>query len=99
MQKGELTQDDFISIVNQFGLICKYNFTEIDDKKMIIEEWVSKFNPHIKLNRIYPFIKENYEIIPLKERKKLLKVILNNAVEIENYEEAAKIRDILTELG
>ena len=85
-------------IVKEFYLSCDYDTTEINDKRLIVEIWSSKSNPFIRLTRMYEFSLENIKDIELSQKKKLLNKMLSDAVEVENYEFAAELRDVINEL-
>lgn len=85
-------------IVKEFNLSCDYDTTEINDKRLIVEIWSSKSNPFIRLTRMYEFSLENIKDIELSQKKKLLNKMLSDAVEVENYEFAAELRDVINEL-
>lgn len=95
---AELSKEDFLYIVKEFNLSCEYDITELNDKKLIVEIWSSKSNPFIKLTKMYEFSLQNIKDIEKSEKKKLLNKMLSNAVEVENYEFAATLRDIINEL-
>ncbi len=96
--KGELSQEDFFFIVEQFKMSCKYTYEVMEDKKFIVEVWTAKQNSFIQLTRMYEFTPENIEVIESSERKKLLNEMLNDAVDIEDYEEAALLRDMINDI-
>jgi protein-arginine kinase activator protein McsA len=91
----ELTQEQFKSIVKMFNLKATYSWMIHEDKVWIVENWQSESYPLVRMTKTFPFDEEKIAIIPDKKRKKLLNKMLQEAVEIENYEFAAKLRDII----
>lgn len=91
-------QEDFDDIVKAFDMKCKYVVREIKGKNMIVESWSSKINPFISLNRVFDIESDNLSNISSKKRKKLLQQILEKEVEVENYEQAATVRDLIAEI-
>jgi excinuclease UvrABC helicase subunit UvrB len=95
--KTNLTEEDFLYMVREYNLSCKYSHKIIKNENMVVEEWSSKYNPLIKLSRFYPF-ENNLERVPKDERINLLQKMLNESVEVENYEDAAKFRDMIIDI-
>jgi len=94
-KKGELNEEEFLLLIKELNLICDFSVIDLESKKLIKEDWYSETYPLVRLTRMYPFIDENIQRIPVKQRIKFLKNFLNEAVEVENYEEAARLRDII----
>jgi UvrB/uvrC motif len=94
-KKGELNEEEFLLLIKELNLTCDFSVIDLESKKLIKEDWYSETNPFVRLTRMYPFIDENIQKIPVKQRIKFLKNLLNEAVEVENYEEAARLRDII----
>lgn len=95
---GELSKEDFLYIVKEFNLSCDYSVSRVDDKNVIVEMWSSKRNPFIRLTRMYDFSLDNIKDIEPEKKKELLSNMLQDAVDVEDYEFAAKLRDIINQL-
>lgn len=91
-------QEDFEEIVKTFNMKCKYVVREVKGKNMIIESWSSEMNPFVSLNRFFDISSDNLSKIEPKKRKKLLQQILDKEVEVENYEQAAIVRDLIANI-
>jgi protein-arginine kinase activator protein McsA len=92
----ELTQEQFKTIVKMFDLRATYSWMMHEDKVWIVENWQSETYPFLKMTKTFPFDESKLDTIPDKIRKKILNKMLQEAVEIENYEFAAKLRDIIS---
>lgn len=90
-----ISSDEFNSLVEMFGMKPSYTMFEQDDKKYVLESWRSKSNPFIILNTAFEFNEENLGKIESKSRSRFLRQLLDEAVERENYEEAAQLRDMI----
>ena len=64
--KTNLTEEDFLYMVREYNLSCKYIHKIIKNENMVVEEWSSKYNPLIKLSRFYPF-ENNLAALPLSD--------------------------------
>jgi hypothetical protein len=93
-----MNQEDFNDLVKVFDMKCKYFIREINGKNVIVETWFSYINPFVTLNRIFDINSDNLLKIDPKKRKKLLQKILEKEVEVENYEQAAIVRDLISEI-
>ena len=91
----EFKLDEMMPIIEMFNLKPYYSTLQKEEKSYIVETWKSKSNPYLILNRVFEFNQKNIETIEPKKRKSLLGEMLNKSVEIENYEEAAKLRDMI----
>lgn len=91
----ELTQEEFSNLVKLFNLTSTYSWISHNDIVLIVETWQSESNPFIKMTKTFEFNEEKLSSIPEKKRSKLLKKMLKEAVEVENYEFAAKLRDLI----
>ena len=98
INNSSLNKHDFDDLIKTFNMNCEYNIREIGGENMIVETWYSKSNPFLVLNRIYDIDNDNLSKIEPKQRIELLSTILEKEVEIENYEQAAKIRDIIKDI-
>ena len=93
-----MPQEEFEGLIKAFDMKCKYFIREINGKNMIVESWNSEINPFFSLNRIYDTSSDNLSKIEPKRRKKLLQKILIKEVEVENYEQAVILRDMISEI-
>ncbi len=91
----EMTNDEFTTLVKMFNLKSTYTWTSNEDKIWIIETWQSEANPFIRMTKTFEFDEEKLSLIPEKKRMKLLKKMMQEAVDVENYEFAAKLRDMV----
>lgn len=91
----EIKQEEFNTLIKMFGLKSSYKWISHGEKTFIIECWHSDINPFLIITKTFEFDEDKLSSIPDKKRKDLLEKMLNEAVEIENYEFAAKLRDIL----
>lgn len=94
----EMTNDEFTTLVKMFNLKSTYTWTSSKDKIWIIETWQSEANPFIRMIKTFEFDEEKLAFIPEKKRMKLLEKMMQEAVDVENYEFAAKLRDVIAEL-
>jgi hypothetical protein len=97
-QEIGMYQEDFEDIVKAFDMKCKYLVREISGQNVIVETWSSDQNPFISLNKIFDINSDNLSKIDPKKRKKLLQKILDKEIEVENYEQAAVVRDLITDI-
>lgn len=97
-QEIGMYQEDFEEIVKTFNMKCKYVVREMKGRNMIIESWSSEMNPLVSLNRIFDINTDNLSKIEPNKRKKLLQQILEKEVEVENYEQAAVVRDLIADI-
>lgn len=91
----EFTLQEFKSLIELYKLKSSYTTLQKDGKNLIVEIWKSKTNPFIVLSRTFELNEKNLDTIEPKKRKKLLQKLLEDAVQIENYEEAAQLRDMI----
>lgn len=90
-----MTNEEFTTLVKMFNLKSTYSWTADKDKIWIIETWKSDANPFLRMTKTFEFNEEKISTIPDKKRQKLLKRMMEEAVEVENYEFAAKLRDMV----
>jgi hypothetical protein len=88
--------DDFKAIVDLYKMKPTYTLHSQEGRKYVIESWKSKSNPFIVLTSAFEFKAENLSKIDHIVRDKFLKGLLADAVEKEEYEEAAKLRDMIS---
>jgi len=93
---GENSHDYFNSIIQKFGLISSYVVYQNDKDEVIVDEqWISPKTNSVKANRIFKFDPYFLDLINEKDRVSVMEKALELYVSIENYEEAAIVRDIL----
>lgn len=93
-----VSQNDFERMVKSFNMNCKWTISENKDKYFILETWVNKDFPLFAITRFFDIDNELFDSIPKEERLKLLQSLLEKHVEVENYEKAAQLRDMILEL-
>jgi excinuclease UvrABC helicase subunit UvrB len=91
----EFNLEDFQNMISLFNMKVSHKLVHADGNKFILETWISDINPYLRLTRLIEFNKDNLNNLEPENRKKLLKQMLDDAVEEENYEEAAQIRDMI----
>lgn len=87
------TIDDFNNIVKSFNMTCKWSLSESKGSDFILETWFNKEFPLFAVTRVYDVDSELFDLIPDKEKLKLLNSLLEKEVYLENYERAAVLRD------
>lgn len=68
------------------------NFIDFYEGKLIEEIWTSE-NELIRVKRYYPFTYDNINMLPTNTRTNIYNTLLDQALEREDYELAAEIRD------
>jgi hypothetical protein len=91
----QISIDDFKALVDLYSMRPSYSLLVHEGKKYVVESWKSKSNPFIVLNSTFEFNEDNISKIDGKKRGKFLKSLLEEAVEKEEYEDAAKLRDMM----
>lgn len=79
-------------LIDENKMTQEIKFIESYEGKIIEEIWTSE-NQLIKVKRYYPFTYDNINMLPNETRKHIYDQLLDKALEKENYEEAAQIRD------
>ena len=93
---GENSHDYFDSIIRKFGLTSSYVVYQNEKDEVIVDEqWISPKTNSVKANRIFKFDPYFLDLINQKDRVSVMEKALELYVSIENYEEAAIVRDIL----
>jgi len=93
---GENSHDYFDSIIQKFGLTSSYVVYQNEKDEVIVDEqWISPKTNSVKANRIFKFDPYFLDLINEKDRVSVMEKALELYVSIENYEEAAIVRDIL----
>lgn len=93
----EFSLKDLKSLVELLHLKPSYSPLFKHGKNLIVETWQAEDNPFWKITRVLEFTKENLESLEPNERTKFLKSMLDDAVEKEDYEQAAQLRDLILE--
>lgn len=94
----EFNLNDLNALIEMLHLKPSYSLLDRDGKKVILETWQAKDNPFWKITRLIEFSKENLESLQPKARNKFLKSLLDEAVQKEEYEQAAELRDLMLAL-
>ena len=90
--------DKFKSMIEKYQMECQYDISEKNGEVVITENWLSKVNKTIKINRIYPFSIGHIELVQTQFRKEIMQKVLDKYVSDENYEAAAQLRDAILEV-
>jgi hypothetical protein len=93
-----VSQDDFDQMVKSFNMTCKWTISGNESGEFVLETWFNKEFPLFAITRIFDIDNELFDSIPKEERLKLLQSLLEKHVEVENYEKAAELRDMILEL-
>ena len=94
----DFSSNNFTNIIYEHNLKPDY-FISREDEKIIINEIWSDDSSDIIANRIYEFDSFFTDLIPEEIKLDILNDVLEIYVEVENYEEAAIIRDQIKELN
>lgn len=89
---------EFQEIIKSLNLICEYKAQEIHGSVMVVESWKNPDFPIFNLTRVYDYDSPLFFGIPKENRISLYEDILNQEVELENYERAAYLRDKIISL-
>lgn len=92
---NQISMEDFKALVDRYKMRPTYSLHVDKGKKYVVESWKSKSNPFIILNSAFEFTPENLSRMDAGKRAKFLKSLLDTAVEREEYEEAAQLRDMM----
>ncbi|NCZ70737.1 MAG: hypothetical protein EBY80_11330 [Actinobacteria bacterium] len=87
--------EEFEKIVKSFQMTCSWSATTVDGKNLIQENWISKVFPIFALSRIFDIDSPLVEKMPQGEKIKIFNLILEKEVDVENYEKAAVLRDLI----
>lgn len=94
----KISLDQFDEFINRLDLKPKYSVFENEKGDIVIdEEWSTKSNKSVKVNRFYKF-NLNLLDIPEDKRQVLLEQALQIYVSSERYEEAALVRDTIASI-
>jgi protein-arginine kinase activator protein McsA len=93
---GENSHDYFEHIIEVYGLKPSYNVYHNEvDEVIINEEWLSPDSDSVKANRLFKFDPNFLDLIKEESRIHVLKKALELYISIEDYENAAIVRDII----
>lgn len=92
------SMDDFEVIISKFSMSPNFSLYKEDWKIIVNETWSSAKNRAISANRVYEFDPTMIDIIPEIIRMDVLKSVLEIYINDENYEEAAVVRDVISEI-
>ncbi len=93
---GEDSHDYFDHIIQTYGLKPKYKVFQNEQNEVIVdEEWVSPGSESVKANRLFKFDPFFLDLIKEESRPEVLNKVLELYVSIEDYENAALVRDII----
>lgn len=88
--------DYFEYIIKKFDLRPFYNVYQNEQDEIIIDEqWKSKDSEFVKANRIFKFDILFLDFIQEDLRSSVLQDVLNLYIQVEDYENAALVRDII----
>ena len=87
--------EEFEKIVKSFQMTCSWSATTVDGKNLIQENWISKVFPIFALSRIFDIDSPLVQKMPQVEKLKVFNLILEKEVDVENYEKAAVLRDLI----
>ncbi len=94
---GSESNDYFDSIIEKFGLEASYNVYQNESDEIIVDEqWKSSESDRVTANRFFKFDPNFLELIKDQSKRiEVLNKVLEIYVQVENYEEASKIRDLI----
>ena len=93
---GEDSKDYFEHIIERYGLKPIYNVYQNEQDEVIVdEEWVSPDTESVKANRIFKLDVFFLDLIREESRIEVLKSALELYISVEDYENAALVRDII----
>jgi len=79
-------------MIKEHNMSQEINFIESFEGKLIEEIWTSE-NNMVRIKRYYPLTYDNINTLPTYTRQYVYDKMLDEALEKENYELAAEIRD------
>ena len=93
---GEDSKDYFDKIIERYGLKPHYNVYQNEQNEVIVdEEWISPETETVKANRIFKLDVFFLDLIREESRMEVLKSALELYISVEDYENAALVRDII----
>jgi hypothetical protein len=93
----DFNNTSFEDIILQYNLYPDYELSINEDNDIVINETWESLNDNIGIiaSRIYNFDPDFIYLIPLDIRKSLLEEVLDLLVQVEKYEDAALVRDVI----
>lgn len=85
-------QEELNKLIKEHSMTQKIKFIETYEGRVIEEIWTSE-DKMMRLKRYYPFTYDNINTLPTETRKYIYDKILDKALDKEDYELAAEIRD------
>jgi hypothetical protein len=93
---GEDSKDYFDKIIEKYGLKPQYKVYQNEKDEVIVdEEWISPDTESVKANRIFKLDVFFLDLIREESRMEVLKKSLELYISVEDYENAALVRDII----
>ena len=93
---GGDSKDYFDKIIERYNLKPNYNVYQNEQNEVIVdEEWISPDSEKVKANRIFKLDVFFLDLIREESRMDVLKKALELYVSVEDYENAALVRDII----
>ena len=93
---GEDSNDYFETIIAKFGLEASYCVYQNEKDEVIIDEqWISPKTKNVTANRLFKYDPNFIYLIKEESQKDVLIKVLDLFVKLEDYEQAAIVRDII----
>ena len=93
---GEDSNDYFETIIAKFGLEASYCVYQNEKDEVIIDEqWISPKTKNVTANRLFKYDPNFIYLIKEESQKDVLNKVLELFVKLEDYEQAAIVRDII----
>ena len=93
---GEDSNDYFETIIAKFGLEASYCVYQNEkDEVNIDEQWISPKTKNVTANRLFKYDPNFIYLIKEESQKDVLIKVLDLFVKLEDYEQAAIVRDII----
>ncbi len=93
---GDNSRDYFEILIKKYHLKPNYVVYQNEQDEVIIDEkWSSSDTDKIKANRIFKFDPLFLDLIDENKKQEVLEKVIELYVSIEDYENAAFVRDIL----
>ena len=93
---GGDSNDYFETIIAKFGLEASYCVYQNEKDEVIIDEqWISPKTKNVTANRLFKYDPNFIYLIKEESQKDVLIKVLDLFVKLEDYEQAAIVRDII----
>jgi hypothetical protein len=93
---GDDSRDYFETIIAKFGLEASYCVYQNEKDEVIIDEqWISPKTKNVTANRLFKYDPDFIYLIKEDSQKDVLNKVLELFVQLEDYEQAATVRDII----